>query len=593
MRASRLVSLLLLLQARGGMTAAELAEELEVSVRTIHRDVEALGAGGVPIYADRGPHGGIRLVDGYRTRLTGMTTEEADALFLSGLPGPAAELGLGTVVAAARLKVLAALPTELRGRASRLLERFHLDAAGWFRAGESVPHLATIAQCVWDGQRIELDYERADAIVTRTSTRWASCSRPASGTSSRPTAARSAPTACRAPAASRRSPRRRDRPPGFDLATYWSESITAYERDQPRIEVTLRVRREATRWLEDVIDGSALAAAIEEPDPEPDAWRRLRGHARLAARGRRPAPGPGRRRRGHGAARAARRDRGARRRDRRPLPRARDRRPAEPRRRRRPAEPGRRGRLRRFSGNPAVVDPRVPQPRRDAGHARSPVAELALAVGLDDLGEERHREHGSPRPSGSSIPRILPSEHASIRHDWQSAPRRRRPRRPRRRGLAGSGILAVMRRVEAEALVGASRDEVWQLYDDIEGTPLWVPFVSEILYVSGPARVGTIYRERTRLGGHPDRRAVGDRRAPPPDAPGPRLGRVRDGERARSSRSTGAARAPGSTRRPSSGPGCGARSAGLHEALVAIPAGWGVRAAVNGAKRAFEGDPPR
>ena len=67
-----------------------------------------------------------------------------------------------------------------------------------------------------------------------------------------------------------------DRPAGFDLATHWSESITAYERDQPRIEVTLRVRREATRWLEDVIDGAALAEAVEEPDPEPDAWRRIR-----------------------------------------------------------------------------------------------------------------------------------------------------------------------------------------------------------------------------------------------------------------------------------------------------------------------------
>src|SRR5678815_3939634 len=158
MRASRLVTLLLLLQTRGRMTAAQLATELEVSERTVHRDVEALSEAGVPIYAERGPHGGVRLVDGYRTRLTGLTDSEAEALFLSGLPGPAAELGLGTVVAAARLKVMAALPPELRTRAGRVAERFHLDAPGWFKSSEELPNLELLAGAVWEAQRVLILY---------------------------------------------------------------------------------------------------------------------------------------------------------------------------------------------------------------------------------------------------------------------------------------------------------------------------------------------------------------------------------------------------------------------------------------------------
>ncbi|GAA3462329.1 YafY family protein [Saccharothrix longispora] len=162
MRASRLLQLLMLLQSRGRMTARELAAELEVSVRTVYRDVEALGSSGVPVYADRGPAGGYRLLDGYRTRLTGLTGEEAESLFLTGLPGPAAELGLGAVVAATQVKVLAALPPELRSRAGRVRERFHLDAPGWFRGAEGAPHLAAVADAVWRQRRVRIGYARWD-----------------------------------------------------------------------------------------------------------------------------------------------------------------------------------------------------------------------------------------------------------------------------------------------------------------------------------------------------------------------------------------------------------------------------------------------
>ena len=156
MRASRLLSLLLLMQTRGRMTAQQLAHELEVSVRTIYRDVDALSAAGVPLYGDAGHAGGYQLLDGYRTRLTGLTAAEAEALFLSGLPGPAAELGLGSVLAAATLKLRAALPASLRENADRLSERFYLDAPGWYRRPEDVPYLPVVVNAVWDRQVIQV-----------------------------------------------------------------------------------------------------------------------------------------------------------------------------------------------------------------------------------------------------------------------------------------------------------------------------------------------------------------------------------------------------------------------------------------------------
>ncbi len=162
--------MLLLLQTRGRMTAAQLAGELEVSVRTVYRDVDALHAAGVPLYGEAGHAGGYQLLDGYRTRLTGLTENEAESLFLTGLPGPAQELGLGAEVAAAWLKLTASLPPELRDRATRIQQRFHLDAPGWYAEPDETPALAAAADAVWRERRIHIRYHRwrAPTEVTRT-----------------------------------------------------------------------------------------------------------------------------------------------------------------------------------------------------------------------------------------------------------------------------------------------------------------------------------------------------------------------------------------------------------------------------------------
>ncbi len=142
------------------MTARELAGELEVSLRTVYRDVEALAAAGIPVYAEQGRAGGYRLVDGYRTRLTGLTEAEAQSLFMVGLPGPAAALGLSQEAASAELKLLAALAPQQRVRAGRLRDRFHLDVPAWYREAEDSPHLAAVAEAVLQDRYVELVYRR-------------------------------------------------------------------------------------------------------------------------------------------------------------------------------------------------------------------------------------------------------------------------------------------------------------------------------------------------------------------------------------------------------------------------------------------------
>lgn len=159
MRASRLLSILILLQLRRRLTAADLAAEFEVSERTIYRDIDALSAAGVPVYGDRGPGGGFQLVDGYRTQLTGLSAGEAEAATMIGLPGPAAELGLGAATEAARRKLLAAMPGGGAARADRMATRFHLDAVDWYRGGDALPHLPKIARAVLDQHVLTMRYE--------------------------------------------------------------------------------------------------------------------------------------------------------------------------------------------------------------------------------------------------------------------------------------------------------------------------------------------------------------------------------------------------------------------------------------------------
>jgi len=158
----RLLSILLLLQARGRMTAPQLAREFEVSIRTILRDIDQLSFAGIPVYAERGRAGGFQLMDGYRTKLTGLSQPEAEAILLAGLPGPAAELGLSSLLSIARLKLLAALPARVQPGAERIASRFHLDPTGWFRDADPTPFLQTVARAIWDERCVLLRYGQGD-----------------------------------------------------------------------------------------------------------------------------------------------------------------------------------------------------------------------------------------------------------------------------------------------------------------------------------------------------------------------------------------------------------------------------------------------
>jgi predicted DNA-binding transcriptional regulator YafY len=257
MRASRLLSILLLLQNRGRMSAGALAEACGVSVRTVYRDIDALAAAGVPVYGEPGRAGGYALLEGFRTRLTGLTADEAGALFLSGLPGPAADLGLGSLLAAAELKVLASLPPSLRAGAELARERFLLDAPGWFREVDRPPSLAALAAAAWEQRPVRLRYAGRDGGQPRERVVEPLGLVLKAGVWYLVAAAAGAARTYRASRVEAVEPLngRFERPAGFDLAAYWRTAADAFAE-------RLYAERAVVR-----LSPNGLAALAHLPDP--------------------------------------------------------------------------------------------------------------------------------------------------------------------------------------------------------------------------------------------------------------------------------------------------------------------------------------
>ncbi|MGB7997957.1 MAG: YafY family protein, partial [Photobacterium halotolerans] len=159
MRASRLLTILMTLQSREQVSAAELARDCQVSVRSIYRDIDSLSALGIPVYSEQGVHGGYRLLEGYRTQLNGFSKQEIETLFMLGLSGPVQELGLAPAMSEARLKLLAAIPASLRTHAERFQSCFLLDTPGWFTEKETVGDLPQLFNAIWQKNQIMFHYQ--------------------------------------------------------------------------------------------------------------------------------------------------------------------------------------------------------------------------------------------------------------------------------------------------------------------------------------------------------------------------------------------------------------------------------------------------
>ncbi|MGK8552933.1 helix-turn-helix transcriptional regulator [Nocardia gipuzkoensis] len=276
MRADRLVSLVLLLRQRGRLTAAELADELEVSTRTVLRDIEALSAAGVPVFAERGRHGGFALLPGFRTELTGLNHDEALALLIAGSRRGAEPFGLGSALASAMLKVVDALPQSYRDTAADVAERLLIDPETDLLSrrlvAEEVPGaiLAEVRRAVFAGHKLRIHYAALDqtpkwrtvdpiGLVTVRDQVYLLATRSGADRTYRLSRV----------LAAKELPEPAQRPDRVDLDRAWQERSTQFRTSGNQIAVLVRVHP-ARR--EDLVS-TALAVHTEEPDA--NGWLRL------------------------------------------------------------------------------------------------------------------------------------------------------------------------------------------------------------------------------------------------------------------------------------------------------------------------------
>jgi predicted DNA-binding transcriptional regulator YafY len=274
MRADRLLSILLLLQVHRRLTAGQLAARLEVSERTIHRDMDALSAAGVPVFAERGTGGGWALTEGYRTNATGLTEAEVRALFLAGPSRLLADLDLDTASEAALIKLLAALPSAHRRGAEDVQQRIHIDVEGWHPGeADAVPTLPVLQAAIWSERRLALTYQPQTGeardrlvdplgLVARGSTWYlvaAVAGEPRTYRVSRVIAARPTDGSF-------------VRPADFDLPVYWERSKADFVAGLPRYVATVRVDPAILPRLAHVGRFARFEPAAE---PDADGWVRV------------------------------------------------------------------------------------------------------------------------------------------------------------------------------------------------------------------------------------------------------------------------------------------------------------------------------